>query len=135
MKHVKHASETTNTLETYTCNIRNIQMKHLKTTSKTHLKQNMAPPTAMTYLVGKCGSQQAWVTAVGGRAWRGGGKGMARWEAGAARGHVHSPARPLGQLGLGAWGGSARARSRRRNLASRPRGSRDEWIRSGDFFR
>jgi len=56
MKRVKHI------LATYVYsyyNIRNIQIKHLKTTSETHLKQNMASPAAMAYLVGNCGSQQA----------------------------------------------------------------------------
>jgi hypothetical protein len=34
-------------------------MKHLKTTFETHLRQNMAPPPAMAYLVENCGNQQA----------------------------------------------------------------------------
>jgi hypothetical protein len=59
MKHIKHTDETTEILEIYTCNIRNIQMKHLEKISETHLKQNIAPPADMAYLVGNYGSQQA----------------------------------------------------------------------------
>ena len=54
LKYLKHI------LATYVyshCNIRNVQMEHLETTSETHLKQNMAPPASMAYLVGNCGSQ------------------------------------------------------------------------------
>ena len=56
LKHLKHI------LATYVynhCNICNIQMKHLETITETHLKQNMAPPVAIAYLVGNCDSQQA----------------------------------------------------------------------------
>ena len=64
MKQLKHLK---NILATYVyshCNIRNIQMKHMEITSETHLKQNMASPVAMAYLVGNNSSQQATLGAV-----------------------------------------------------------------------
>jgi hypothetical protein len=73
MKRVKHMYETTKTLATHVYrhwNICNIQMKHLETTFETHLKQNMALPAAMAYLVGNCGSQQAALGCSGEGGWQ-----------------------------------------------------------------
>jgi hypothetical protein len=53
LKHLKHI------LATYVYIHCNIHMKLMETTSETHLKQNMAPPATMAYLVGNCCSYQA----------------------------------------------------------------------------
>jgi arabinogalactan endo-1,4-beta-galactosidase len=75
MKQLKHLEHIFATYVYSHDTIRNIQMKRFETTSETHLKQNMAPPTAMTYLVGNCDSLQAVLKCSG----EGGGRQTSRW--------------------------------------------------------
>jgi hypothetical protein len=79
MKHLKHIFETPKTYacnlkHTFVtcvyshCNIRNIQMKHLKT--YVWNIWNTISPAATAYVVGKCGSQQAALGCSGEGEWR-----------------------------------------------------------------